>query len=57
MSEAPITCAGCGKDVHPLAVFPKQRCVDCHASDPQVQRELATMTGERLAQMWGAPRR
>ena len=57
MSEAPITCTGCGQGVHPLAIFPKDRCLPCHEKDPQVQRELATMTAEKLAQMWGAPRR
>lgn len=54
MTARPITCTGCGAVVHPLEVFPKSRCLDCHASAPETVRETATMTAEKLARMWGA---
>lgn len=54
MSEpAPTTCTGCGREVHWLEVFPRERCIDCHAADPAVQREIETMTSDKLARMWG----
>ena len=49
-----MTCNDCGREVDPLEVFPKQRCLNCHASAPEVRHELRNMTGERLARMWGA---
>lgn len=48
------TCTGCRKQVDWLEEFPKQRCLDCHASAPEVQRELRTMTADKLAKTWGA---
>jgi hypothetical protein len=48
-----MKCRDCGADVDPLEMFPKNRCLSCHASAPEVQRELAGMTAESLAQMWG----
>jgi hypothetical protein len=53
MSEK-ITCSDCGREVGPLEVFPKRRCLDCHAIAPETIRETETMTAERLAAMWGA---
>lgn len=26
-----VKCADCGRDVHPLDVFPASRCLGCHA--------------------------
>lgn len=49
-----LICKDCGQEIDPLEVFPKQRCLDCHANAPEVRRELAGITGERLARMWGA---
>lgn len=46
-------CSDCGKSVDPLEVFPKQRCLECHAAAPEVKRDIETMTAERLSQMWG----
>lgn len=46
------TCTGCGNEVDPLELFPKNRCLACHAAAPEVRRELETMTGEKLAKMW-----
>lgn len=38
-----MNCADCGAEVHPLEVFPKRRCLNCHAAefdkDPQGQYE------------------
>ncbi|AID58978.1 hypothetical protein PBI_GAIA_162 [Mycobacterium phage Gaia] len=48
-----FTCTDCGISVDPLEIFPKNRCLNCHASSPETIRELRAMTGERLAQMWG----
>jgi len=46
-------CTGCGDAVHPLEVFPKNRCIACHADAPEVKRDAATMTAEKLTRMWG----
>jgi hypothetical protein len=48
------TCRDCHAQIDPLDVFPKQRCLSCHANAPEVKRELGAMTGESLAIMWGA---
>lgn len=45
-----ITCADCGCDVAPLDVFPKGRCLGCHAIDFDKQPPI---TARELAQMWG----
>lgn len=49
-----MNCTDCNKPVHPLAVFPGQRCIDCHAARPEVKAQTTNMTGEKLARMWGA---
>jgi hypothetical protein len=49
-----MKCADCQRDIDQIDVFPKGRCVDCHAKAPEVIRELSTMTAEKLARMWGA---
>lgn len=48
------TCSECGREIDELEVFPKHRCLECHAKDPEIQRENETMTAEKLARMWGA---
>ena len=48
-----MKCADCGKLVDPLEIFPKDRCLDCHAKAPEVQRDLAAMTADDLTRMWG----
>lgn len=48
------TCNDCGREIGELEVFPKGRCLGCHEGDPAVQREIETMTGEKLAAMWGS---
>lgn len=52
--NGPVVCTGCGFWVEPLSVFPQNRCQLCHGNDPVVRAELAAMTGESLAKMWGA---
>ena len=47
-------CTGCGKEVDPLELFPRDRCLDCHADAWETRRELASMTSEKLSRMWGA---
>jgi hypothetical protein len=32
-SEEMVTCSKCGKLVDPLEVFPKRRCLECHAEE------------------------
>jgi hypothetical protein len=45
-------CPDCGKDVHPLAVFPEGRCLECYkvatANDPMP-------TADDIVRMWGGP--
>lgn len=48
------TCADCGREIDELEVFPKGRCLECHAEAPETRHETATMTAEKLAKMWGA---
>jgi hypothetical protein len=49
------SCSECGREVDDLEVFPKGRCLECHASAPETQHENATMTAEKLAAMFGGP--
>lgn len=50
-----VTCTGCGADVEPLDVFPRNRCLSCHARAFDLEQALRpTMTADTLAQMWGA---
>jgi hypothetical protein len=46
-----MNCSQCKKDVHPLAVFPADLCVDCYAMTEEANRP---MTARELAQIWGA---
>lgn len=48
----PITCHDCGKQVDPLEVFPKGRCLACHEkhfvpSNADFQRMIDTFAGRR----------
>lgn len=47
-----MRCLGCGKSVDILDLFPKNRCLDCHSTAPEVVRELRDLTGEKLSTMW-----
>jgi hypothetical protein len=49
-----MTCKDCGKEIDLLEAFPKGRCLECHATAPEVCRETRMMTAEKLARMWGA---
>lgn len=49
-----IPCMDCKNLIEPMDVFPKNRCLDCHKIAPEVIRECAEMTGEKLAKIWGA---
>lgn len=53
IADPTVTCVDCGTDLDPLDVFPGNRCLECHAGNPGVQRELASMTADGLARMWG----
>lgn len=48
-----MKCTECGRSIDSLEVFPKGRCLDCHARAPEVIADMETMTAERLAKMWG----
>lgn len=50
-----VKCKDCGKRIGELEVFPKGRCLECHAKSPEIVIQTATMTGKKLARMWGAP--
>jgi len=52
MSDKMIECADCGREVDPLEVFPRRRCLDCHAKAPEVVRMHRDMSGNQLADMW-----
>ena len=41
-------CARCDTPLHPLEVFPKNLCVECHAKEATLPQ-----TAEELARMWG----
>jgi hypothetical protein len=49
-NEAPVICADCGAQVHRLEIFPKGRCLECHANSPEGRR---IVTAGELARMWG----
>ena len=53
MGNAGETCNDCGSTVDPLELFPKHRCLACHASSSEVRFETRHMTADRLARMWG----
>lgn len=42
-----VTCVECGVEIAPLDVFPKGRCMDCHALT------FVMPTADELARMWG----
>lgn len=41
-----IVCSDCGVSVDRLAIFPQDRCVDCHA------KVTPMVTAEELVAMW-----
>lgn len=47
-----FTCSGCERAFDALDAFPGNKCLGCHAADPAVQHQIATMTGTKLAAMW-----
>lgn len=49
-----ITCTGCGADVEPLDVFPRNRCLSCHAKAFDLANAISPQTAEDVARMWGA---
>lgn len=51
--RVPMKCRDCDRRIEEFCEFPGPRCLDCHAADPGVQREVREMTAERLAKMWG----
>jgi hypothetical protein len=48
-----MKCIDCDRRIEEFCEFPGPRCLDCHAADPGVQREVREMTAEKLAKMWG----
>lgn len=53
ISPPGVRCRGCGKAVEILELYPKMRCLDCHAADPKTIEETENMTADKLARMWG----
>lgn len=51
-----LECADCGSAVHPLEIFPNDRCINCHAKAPEIINEAAIMTANKLADMWKGDR-
>lgn len=49
-----IICSGCGTEVEPLDVFPRNRCLACHAKAFDLQQALRPDTAVDVAKMWGA---
>jgi hypothetical protein len=49
-----VTCKGCGVDVEPLDLFPRQRCLACHAKafDLAVGLGVHVPTADGVARMW-----
>jgi len=45
-----MKCTQCKTEVHPLAVFPQDLCVNCYAQTEEANRPI---TAQELAQMWG----
>ena len=52
--EKMTVCHDCRADVDPLEVFPRGRCLQCHANAPETVRALSALTAGGLARMWGA---
>lgn len=52
----PMTCTECGIDVDPLDLFPRNRCLSCHAKAFDLAHGLGVsrMTASDVAAMWGA---
>jgi hypothetical protein len=51
-----ITCKDCGVGVDRLAIFPQDRCVDCHASVtpmPTTEELTRIWKDEELLRIWG----
>jgi len=45
-----MNCTQCKVEVHPLAVFPNDICVDCYAMTEEANRPI---TAQELTRMWG----
>ena len=50
-TDYPTRCPDCRRPVHTLAVFPRGRCLDCHAVSPEGR---PVTDARQLARMWGA---
>lgn len=48
-----ITCTNCKTEIHPLAVFPGDICLDCHA---KAFDNAPQPTAEEIAAMWRNPK-
>lgn len=51
-----IECSGCGTAVEPLELFPRNRCLACHAKAYDQAIALGVMqapTAEDITRMWG----
>lgn len=47
-----VTCAGCESETDPLALFPKNLCLDCYKGTPEA---TAPVTADSLTAMWTSP--
>lgn len=47
-----ITCTGCGTDVDPLDLFPRNRCLSCHAKAFDLANALRPQTAQDVTRMW-----
>ena len=48
-----ITCTGCGAEVEPLDVFPRNRCLSCHAKAFDLQNSIRPQTADDVVRMGG----
>lgn len=53
MDSLPVECTGCGIEVDPLDLFPRNRCLGCHAKAFDLKNALNPMTADTLSKMWG----
>jgi len=51
MQANPVKCSSCGAYVHPLELFPGDKCLPCHGAQDAIA--VHVMTGADLARMFG----
>ena len=48
----PVICSGCEAPTDPLALFPRDLCLDCYRGTPEANRPL---TASDIVSMWTSP--